>query len=1087
MIRKMCPREWLVLWAVGLLMIAAGSGLRAQEKTAPEKTAQAEQAGTAGNSSPEALNVYTDAANFQNNSAFDLAADEWARFLERFADDPLAPKAQHYLGVCQMQLKQYAKAAESFQRVIAKYPQFEQLEDTYLNLGWCRYSMATAGDAAQYPLAAETFNKLAADYPKGKYVEQALFFEAESLYASGKRQEAALAYGRLVTGYVESKLRSDALYALGVTLEEMGDWVQANKAYDMFLADYAKSELLTEVRMRRAETILQQGDVEQAEQLFADVASVEGFDAADHALMRQAFCAARLNKMADAGALYAAVAERFPQSKDASEAALSAGRCYYRAENYDEAAKWLSQVVSAGGEPAAEAAHWLCRIHLRAKRPDLVLSLADSVMSQAGTSPFAANLRLDKADALYEMEGHRADALAEYLAIAQAYPDQDVAALALYNAAFAALDLKQHDQALDLADQFLQRFASHVLAPDARYIVAECQIQKKDYAAAESLYRTLIEQTPEHPEKGLWQVRRGLVAYLQKNYQAVIDLLTPIVAQLTSPDQKAESLYLIGLSHYQLGQFSEAAAQLQAATSTSAEWRQADETLLYLARAQHKIGQIPQALATLEALLKSYPATALADQVSYHLGEYRYAIDQYPEAIAAYDEVIHKFPQSTFVPFALYGKGWASLKSGQYEPAAASFTTLIDHYAEHQLRNDALLARGMCHRQQQKFAEAIADLDQYLAANPQAPQRADALYERGLAEASLGEYAKSAATLTSLLTEQPDYPGGDKVLYELGWAHRSQRDEAAAVQAFATLVQKYPASPLAAEANFHVGEDCYAKKQYADAAAAYQQAAQANNLALAEKVHYKLGWAYYQLQQYPQSLEQFEAQLQNHPDGPLASDASFMKGECLFRMKDYQKALPALVEAMGRPASSPQIAVLRQMHAGQAALQLEKYPESIAFFDVVIQEFPESNYLAEAHFERGRAQQKLNQLEQATADFKQAAERSRDVVGARAQFMVGEIGFQKKQYEEAIKDFQRVMFGYGADQASPEVKNWQAKAGYEAGRCSEVLIQQSAASASERAMRVADAKKFYRYVVETHPENEMAAQAKKQLDVLAQL
>ena len=174
-----------------------------------------------------------------------------------------------------------------------------------------------------------------------------------------------------------------------------------------------------------------------------------------------------------------------------------------------------------------------------------------------------------------------------------------------------------------------------------------------------------------------------------------------------------------------------------------------------------------------------------------------------------------------------------------------------------------------------------------------------------------------------------------------------------------------------------------------------------------------------------------------------------MKGECLFRMKDYEKALPALVEAMAREASSPQIAVLRQMHAGQAALQLNKCPESIAFLDVVVEKFPDSNYLAEAYFERGRAKQKLNQLEQAVADFKQAAERSRDVVGARAQFMIGEVGFQQKQYEEAVKDFQRVMFRYGADQAPPEVKNWQAKAGYEAGRCSEVLME-SAASPSER-------------------------------------
>ncbi len=639
---------------------------------------------------------------------------------------------------------------------------------------------------------------------------------------------------------------------------------------------------------------------------------------------------------------------------------------------------------------------------------------------------------------------------------------------------------------MDLAGQFLKRFADNALAPDARYIVAECQIQKKDYAAAESLYRALIEGSPAHPDKGLWQVRLGLVAYLQKNYQAVIETLTPVAPQLASPDQKAEALYLIGLSHYQLGQFNEAATQLQAATTASSAWRQADETLLYLARAQHKLGQVPQALATLNTLLQSYPATDLTDQVYYHLGEYRYAVDQYPEAIVAYDEVIQKYPQSTYIPFALYGKGWANLKSGQYEPATASFTTLIDQHTQHPLRTDAFLARGMCSRQQQKYAEAVADIDQYLAANPQATQRADALYERGLAEASLGDFPKAAATLTSLLTEQPDYPGGDKVLYELGWAYRSQPDEAAAVKAFATLAQKYPASPLAAEANFHVGEDYYAKKQYAEAAKAYQQAAQANNLALSEKVNYKLGWALYQLQQYPQSLEQFSAQLQAHADGPLASDACFMKGECLFRMKDYEKALPALVEAMAREASSPQIAVLRQMHAGQAALQLNKCPESIAFLDVVVEKFPDSNYLAEAYFERGRAKQKLNQLEQAVADFKQAAERSRDAVGARAQFMVGEVGFQQKQYEEAIKDFQRVMFRYGADQAPPDVKNWQAKAGYEAGRCSEVLLE-SAASPSERAVRIADAKKFYRYVVETHPENEMAAEAKKRLDVLAKL
>ena len=67
----------------------------------------------------------------------------------------------------------------------------------------------------------------------------------------------------------------------------MTEWAQAGKAYDLFLEGYATNELATEVRMRKAETILQQGDPAQAGSLFAAVAAVEGFAAADHALMRR--------------------------------------------------------------------------------------------------------------------------------------------------------------------------------------------------------------------------------------------------------------------------------------------------------------------------------------------------------------------------------------------------------------------------------------------------------------------------------------------------------------------------------------------------------------------------------------------------------------------------------------------------------------------------------------------------------------------------------------------------------------------------------------------------------------------------------
>src|SRR6186997_1345370 len=81
-------------------------------------------------SSSAAVLAYREAANFQNNGALEVAAEEWQKFLKNHANDPLAAKAQHYLGMCQLQLKDYGAAAKAFAAVIGKYPKFELLEDS---------------------------------------------------------------------------------------------------------------------------------------------------------------------------------------------------------------------------------------------------------------------------------------------------------------------------------------------------------------------------------------------------------------------------------------------------------------------------------------------------------------------------------------------------------------------------------------------------------------------------------------------------------------------------------------------------------------------------------------------------------------------------------------------------------------------------------------------------------------------------------------------------------------------------------------------------------------------------------------------
>ena len=1040
-------------------------------------------------SSQAALIIYGDAANFQNNGAFELAAEEWDKFLKKFPDDPLAAKAQQYLGVCNLQLKQFQKAADAFDAVIKKHPNFDSLQDAYLNLGWCQYSLAGQNVEGMYAKAAATFSQMVEKFPKGKYADQALFFLGEAEYNQGNKDKAAVPYHKLVTEHPQSPLRSDAIYALGVTYEELERYADAGTTYDLFLKDFADSELVTEVRMRKAETVLQAADYAAAEKMFGEVAAVAGFGSADHAVFRRAYCLSKTNKFAEAGALYASIPTNHKQSVYVAEASMSAGRSFYRAAQLAEAVKWLGAAIADGGQYAPEAAHWLCRIHLKQNEPQKAIALAQQILPKAAESDYLVNLKMDQADALYEVADSKTQAVDLYLKIATDHAKHELAPQALYNAAFTALELSQHDDGLKHADAFLKAYAEDRLVPDVKYVAAECLLQKKQFAEAEKAYQELTASYAQHPEVGAWQIRFALAIYLQKKYQQVVDTLSPAIANIKGADSLAEAQFLIGASQFFLNKFAPAAKALQASLKANARWRQADETMIFLARSLREQNNLDEAIKTLAKMIADFPKSRHLDHAHYRHGEYSYAAEDYATAIAQYDAVVTGSPESDFVAYAKYGKGWAQLKTKAYAEAAQMLTALITDHAEHKLVPDAYFARGMCRRQTGEQDGAITDITTYLKSNPDLPNKCDALYERGLAEVALKKHDAAATTFAELLKADPKYANADKVLYELAWAYKSSGDDAKqadAIANFAKLASGYPDSSLAAEANFHVGESHYEKREFEEAAKAYA-AAKAKNPAkdIGEKAVYKLGWSHYQLEQYDAALADFTEQLRSFPQGPLKTDALFMKAECLYGLENYAEALPAYKATQGIELSSPTISVLALLHGGQSASQLKQWDEALALLAQIPEKHAESPYVPEACYELGWAKQNSGKEDEAMKDYEQAADKSRGAVGARARFMIGELHFTRKKYVDAIREFQRTMYGYGGDKALPEVKKWQAKSGYEAGRCADVQIQGAAPPA--RPGLIADAKKYYQYVVDKHPQDELAAQAKTRLTELSKL
>ena len=582
-----------------------------------------------------------------------------------------------------------------------------------------------------------------------------MFFGGESQYNLGKKKEAVAAYDQLIKKFPQSSTRSDALYALGVTHEELGQHADAGQAYDLFLKEFPSHELANEVRMRKAETVLQAGDFAAAEKMFSDVAKLAGFASVDHALYRQAFCLSKLDKFAEAAALYARIPTEFAQSTYAADAAMSAGRCYYRAEQLPEAAQWLQKAVEGQANGRIEAAHWLCRIYLRDKKPQQAIDLAKQVLPKAGNDPFAVNLQMDQADAMYESAGSRPEAVALYLKIATDHPQHELAAQALYNAAFGALELGQSEEGLKHAAAFLKAYPANKLAPDVQYVAAECHLQRNQYAEAEKLYAELVKSAADHPDHETWQVRRVLAIYLQKKYGDAVAALEPVVAQLKSADNQAQAQFVLGVSRFYLDQFDGAVQALQAALQANPKWKQADEALLFLARALRKQDKTVEAVATLAKLIADFPNSRLLDQAHYRYGEFSYAAGDYKTAIAQYDAVVAADAKSSFAPYALYGKGWAQLKNKAYPEAIESFNALVKSHPEHALVADTHFALGMCLRQAGKQAEAVKEIDLYLSGQPDGGEQGRCLVRTRLGGGGVEGFWQSRRDLSAVAEGQP--------------------------------------------------------------------------------------------------------------------------------------------------------------------------------------------------------------------------------------------------------------------------------------------------------------------------------------------
>ena len=1050
--------------------------------------------------SPAANDAYADAANSQNQGDFAKAAMQWETFVNGFGDDPLIPVAKHYRAVCLIQSGQYSDAIKVLEALLKSKIVFDQVEESYINLGWAHYMVGAQGNPSALNLAAGTLAKYVREFPQGKLVDQALFYQAESLYQAGEVDQAVTLFDQLVTEHPKSPLRAEALYALATSRQELGQRISAIKNLEKFIEKYSDHTLIGDVHFRLAHAYQQDNELATAAEYYGKASESETFESADQAIYQKAYCLASLQRFEESAAEYVHLVEDFADSPLAHQATLEAGRCYYRCDRLEDASRWLRLVIESNQITRIEAAHWLNRIYLQQEDLELATRVARAAIDWSATSearriamnpktgkpefPFLDELKLDYAQTLGKISGQYDAALDAFSEVYDDKSDSRLAPQALFQAAQLANANGKHEKSIELTGEFMRRFKDHELARKVTKLKANGALLVEEPQVAENAARELIAANVDKESPEI-RVKLAQVLYSNKKYAEAIKAVGNI-NDIKNAEDRAKVWHLVGDSHLKLQQYSQAISALASSLKSDSDGNHVPQVLHRLARACGGDQQHKHARKTYEILLRDFPTHPRCEAALFELAEIELADQDHVQAVAHYVQLLKNYPDSNWMSDAILGKGMAQMGQSQFASAISSFTTLLDLGPEERIAGRAKFLRGVCRQKVGNHRASIADIEEFLESNPSLDQRSDAQLTWSVCQIELGKWEAAEETLNKIIEENPSYPRADQVVYYAGWSALSRDDLPLALEYFSQVVSEYPGSRLAAESHFHLGDYAYGEAQFDQSLRHFQEAYDlTEDDGVKEKSAYKLGWSHYHLGQYEPARANFSLQISDYPDGDFAPDGKFMMAECFVKLGSYEDAIKIYQQLKDHDGLKDDALELVHLHAGQTLNRMQKHEQALSWLVPFTKKFPESSRIATAEYEAGLAHRSLGQLKAAIDSLGSSARNDSDEIGARARYYLGNLFAANKQLGRAMREYQALMYGYGGESASEAVKKWQSKAGLEAGKSASLL----AASPARRNKDIwlTRANKFFRFVLDRHPESESAMEAREQLQRLAEL
>lgn len=487
------------------------------------------------------------------------------------------------------------------------------------------------------------------------------------------------------------------------------------------------------------------------------------------------------------------------------------------------------------------------------------------------------------------------------------------------------------------------------------------------------------------------------------------------------PDYREQSLYYIIQIYFIQNKYEKVISEGEELLSSYPNSKNNSEVYRILGNSYYHQGNQDKAISMLSKYVSSTDSPLRGDL--YILGVCYYNKGNYSSAVSALSQTVRENDALTQNAYLYLGQSYLKLKDKNnarmaFEAAAtSSFDKQIQEVA---MFNYALLIHETAFT---GFGESVTIFEDFLNDFPNsqyADKVNDYLVEVYLTtknyQAALNSINKINHPSTKILEAKQD------ILFQLGTQAftNMKLDEAVNLFTQAINLGSYNMESRN-DAYFWRGESYYRKGEYQQAISDYRtylNNTRQRNTDMYALAHYNLGYCYFKLKEYGEAENRFRQyiNLESNQQAPALADAYNRVGDCLYQKRQFAQA----EENYSRAAQLQPSAGDYSVYQKGFLLGLQKdYRGKISAMDRLIRDYPESQYVDDALFEKGRSYVLLENSSQAAQAFETLIQRfPQSSLARKAGIQLGLLYFNDNQPQKAADAYKKVISNYpGSEEA----------------------------------------------------------------------